>query len=71
MTVTTITQTPSDSTRTLANLLRDYGRARKTANRETLFAYGAELTLIDSLMLANVAQAVDIATVEIRQGSTR
>jgi len=52
----------NESTRTLANLLIDYARARKTRARDTLHAYGAELATIDSLALANVGQAVDIAT---------
>lgn len=62
---------PSESTRTVANMIRDYARARKTTDRETLFAYGAELALIASLMLANVAQAVDIATAEIHAEGKR
>ncbi|MFJ4173394.1 hypothetical protein [Microbacterium sp. NPDC089696] len=58
--------TPSQSTRDLAALLVQYGTARKTTKREALFAHGAELATIASLMLANVSQAVDIATAEIR-----
>ena len=62
---------PSESTRTLANLIREYAEARKTTERGALFAYGAELALIDSLMLAKVSQAVDIATGEIRADRER
>lgn len=58
--------TVSQSTRDLAALLVQYGTARKTIKREALFARGAELATIASLMLANVSQAVDIATSEIR-----
>lgn len=60
--------TISESTRTVANLIRDYGRARKITDRGALFDYGAELALIASMMLANVSQAVDIATAELRAG---
>ena len=58
--------TVSHSTRDLAALLVQYGTARKTIAREALFAHGAELATIASLMLANVSQAVDIATAEMR-----
>lgn len=51
--------TPTQSTRDLANLL--VRKAHKSATRETLFAYGAELATIDSLALANVAEAADMA----------
>lgn len=61
----------NSSTRTLANLIVTYAGARKTTDRETLFAYGAELALIDSLALAKVGQAVDIATAEIRADRKR
>lgn len=54
----------SESTRDLANLLAR--KAHKSATRETLFAYGAELATIDSLILANVSQAVDAALIELR-----
>ena len=54
----------SQSTRDLAGLLLT--RHRKAPKREALFADGAELALIASLMLANVSQAVDIALAELR-----
>lgn len=56
----------SDSTRTVANLIREYAEARRTTNRDQLFEYGAELATIDSMMLADVSQAVDIALAELR-----
>ena len=70
MTATTA-PTISDSTRVVANLIREYAHARGTKNREQLFAYGAELATIDSMMLANVSQAVDIALAELRAEKER
>lgn len=55
----------NESTRTVANLIVTYARARKTRKRDTLHAYGAELATIDSLAVANVSQAVDAALVEL------
>ena len=51
----------NESTRTAANLIVTYARARKTRKRDALHAYGAELATIASLMTANVSQAVDAA----------
>lgn len=56
----------NESTRTLANLLIEYARARTTRSRDTLHAYGAELATIDSLATAKVSQAVDAALTEMR-----
>jgi hypothetical protein len=56
----------SESTRIVARMIADYARARKTRDREQLFAYGAELATIASLALANVSQAVDAALTELR-----
>lgn len=58
--------TVNQSTRDLAAILVNHTDARKPLNRDTLFQYGAELALIASLMCANVSQAVDLATAEIR-----
>lgn len=55
----------TEATRTLANLLIDYARARKTRKREALHAYGTELATITSLMTANVSRAVDAALTEL------
>lgn len=55
----------NESTRTLASLIADYARARKTRARSTLHAYGAELATVDSLAVANVSQAVDAALSEL------
>ena len=49
------------ATEALASLLVEYAQARKTRSREQLFAYGAELATIASLMTANVSRAVDAA----------
>lgn len=52
---------PNESTLVVSRLLTDYGRARHTRDRDVLFAYGAELAQIASLILADVAQATTLA----------
>lgn len=60
-----------ESTRTMVSLLVDYARARKTVARAQLFAYGAELATVDSLMLADVATATTVAIAQLRGSAAR